>query len=414
MRPVTALFGLHLRAEVRLAMRTGVPAAALLTAAVGLSPEPGATLQTAARNLAAPAQPPVVALVLAAIATGMVLWAAPRVLHGTRGWIRHLPADHVAHRRALLGALVAAQLPVATAWVGLWSLALVTGAADPRRLVALPIVLTALALACLPSRRRALPAVAGAGALALALTGGWPGLLVGSLGLIGAERLIAPRPPEPRRRMRLGDQVATSLIPGLIAYRALGSRVPLRVAPAVIPLAIGWLFVRNNPGVAHGLGVRLATGGAVALVLAGLAEELSKRRPPWRWARSLPWGAADRLRHDVAWLALHAAPLPIVFGVAIASPAALTSLLIVPLLVVRAAGALRQPRRDAYTWIALFGEGLFVAGWVGVSAWFALPALLLVWPAWSRAVGLDRDLDVSRWSPQDSLAAGDPVSWRGM
>ena len=47
-----------------------------------------------------------VVLVLAAVAAAMTAWAAPRVLHGIHGWVRHLPADDIAHRRALLGTLV--------------------------------------------------------------------------------------------------------------------------------------------------------------------------------------------------------------------------------------------------------------------------------------------------------------------
>ena len=70
--------------------------------------------------------------------------------------------------------------------------------------------------------------------------------------------------------------------------------------------------------------------------------------------------------------------------------ASLTTLLIVPLLVVRAAGALRRPQRNAYTWAALVGEGMFVAGWLAVNAWVALPALLLIWPAWRQDMGYHR------------------------
>lgn len=414
MKPVTALLRFHVRAGSALALRAGAPAAALLTAAVGLSEDPGATLQVAARNLARSDASPATAMILSVVAAGMAAWAAPRVLHGTRGWMRHLPADGIAHRRALLGALAVAQVPVGIAWSALWLLAAIAdGGASPERLLAWPVVALGVAMAVLPARGRILSVAAGLGAAGLALTYGWPGIGIGVLLLVLAERWIVPRTAVARTRLVLGDRVASAAIPAVMTYRALGARMLFALIPALLFLGIAALFVQNNPGVEHDIGVRLATGIAIALVLAGLAEQLSKFRPPWRWARSLPWRAADRLRHDALWFAAHVAPLPAVFALLLADPSAWATLVLVPVLAIRAAGALRRPHRDAYTWMALAGEGGFLAAWFAVSPWFAVPALLLTWPAWRLGVRADRELDVSHWSPRESLAAGDPVSWRG-
>ncbi len=121
--PTAALLSFHLKAGSRLAMRTGVPAAALLTAGIGLSPDPGATLRLVANDLASNSGSFIVGVLLAIVAGGMATWAAPRIYHGVNGWVRHLPADWPAHRRALLGALTAAELPVAITWCALWLVA---------------------------------------------------------------------------------------------------------------------------------------------------------------------------------------------------------------------------------------------------------------------------------------------------
>jgi len=412
MTPLSALLGFHARAGARLAMRTGVPAAALLTAAIGLGP--GGTLQAVARDLASVSGSPAFALVLAVVAAGMAAWAAPRVCHGSTGWMRHLPADARAHRRSLIGALVVAQLPVVVAWVGLWMLAWSVGiSVDPRRLVALPVVVVGVALAVLPSRWPGLLVVSGAATAILPLVAGWPGIAVASVLPFAVERFVVP----PKRRSDRGilwrTRVGAGLLPALIDLRAIGARVLNAYWPTVIPLGIAWLFVRNNPSVAHDGPLRIATGLAVTFVAATLAEELARRRPPWRWARSLPWAASDRVRHDVGWLALHTVPILIVFGVVLDWIAALTAATIVPLVVVRAASCLRRPGRNAKSRARVVGEGAFAAAWLGVTPWAALVALMLVWPAWREVVQRDRNLNVSHWSPLDHLASGDPMSWRG-
>ena len=412
--PTAALLSFHLKAGSRLAMRTGVPAAALLTAGIGLSPDPSATLRLVADDLASSSGSFTVGVLLAIVAGGMATWAAPGICHGVNGWVRHLPADWPSHRRALLGALTAAELPVAITWCGLWLVAWSLGSdVEPRRLLAMPVVLVGVALTRVPARWSIVVASAGVVTVGLALFAGWPGLALAVMVALVAERLVVP----PRGRALPGvlwrSSVAAGLVPGLIAFRAIGRRLLNAYAPILIPLGTAWLFIRNNPGLSHAGPLRLAAGCTVALVIAGLAKQIVTRRPPWRWARSLPWSAADRVRDDVLWLAVHAAPILVVFGVLLSARQALLTVLIVPLILVRAAGALRTPHRNANTFARVLGEGAFIAAWFSVTIWTAVPALILVWPAWREATARDRNLDVSRWSPQAHLASGDPVSWRG-
>ena len=412
--PTAALLTFHLKAGSRLAMRTGVPAAAVLTAGIGLSPDPGATLRLMANDLASHSGSFTVGALLAIVAGGMATWAAPRVWHGVDGWVRHLPADWPAHRRALLGALTAAQLPVAIGWCAMWCVAWSVGSdIEPRRLLAMPVVLVGVSLTCAPAGWSVVVASAGVVTVGLALFAGWPGLAMAVVVALATERLIVP----PRGRTRPGvlwrSSVSAGLIPGLIAFRAIGRRLLNAYAPILIPLGTAWLFVRNNPGASHAGPLRLAAGCTAALVIARLTQELITRRPPWRWAGSLPWSAADRVRDDALWLAAQAALLLMVFGFLLSASQALLTVLIVPLIAVRAAGALRTPHRTAHTFARVLGEGLFIAAWFSVTLWAAVPALILVWPAWREATARDRNLDVSRWSPPAHLASGDPVSWRG-
>lgn len=390
-------------------MRTGVPAAALLTAGIGLSPDPSATLRLLAADLAGSGESGV-GVLFAVVAGGMVTWAAPRVCLGGHGWVRHLPADWPAHRRALLAALTAAELPVAIAWCALWLVAWRLGAeVELRGLLAMPVVLIGVSLTRMPARWSIVVGSAGVITVGLALFGGWPGLTLAVAVVLAVERLIVPPRGRARPAVLWRVSVPADLLPGLIAFRAIGRRLLNAYAPVLVPLGAAWLYVHNNPDVSHVGPLRLAAGSAVALVIAGLAVQLMTRRPPWRWARSLPWGAADRVRDDVLWLAMHAVPILVVFGVLLGVGPALHSALIVPLIAVRAAGALRTPHGKA-TFTRVLGEGVFMAAWLSITVWTAVPALSLVWPAWRQATARDRNLDVSRWSPQAHLTSGDPAS----
>ena len=244
--PTAALLSFHLKAGSRLAMRTGVPAAALLTAGIGLSPDPGATLRLVANDLASNSGSFIVGVLLAIVAGGMATWAAPRIYHGVNGWVRHLPADWPAHRRALLGALTAAELPVAITWCALWLVAWSLGSdVEPRRLLAMPVVLVGVSLTCVPARWPIVVASAGVVTVGLGLFAGWPGLALAVVVALAAERLIVP----PRGRTLPGVlwrfSVAAGLVPGLIAFRAIGRRLLRAYAPILIPLGTAWFFMRN-------------------------------------------------------------------------------------------------------------------------------------------------------------------------
>jgi hypothetical protein len=411
--PTAALLRFHFGAGVRLAMRAGLPAAALLTVAIGLSGAADAILAWAAADLAGTAGSLATPLLLAAIGAGIATWCAPRVGHGIEGWVRHLPAAAAEHGLGLTGALMAAQAPIAAAWIVLWVVAWTSGVAvDPRRLLALPVVLAGIACALLPGRRPVLFAVAGVATVALALRGGWIGIACGLPLVFAATRFFEPA----RQRGTAISQGHRTLrarrIPGIIASRAVGWRVLGAWVPALVLLGVGALIVENNPEFDTSKPLRLVGTLAVGIVVGGLADPLAIRRPPWRWARSLPWSAADRVRHDAMWFAVRAGGVPLAFG--LLDPAAgLATALTVPLLTFRGAAMLRQQRGSIGGPSRVVMESFFLGLCMILSSWVALVALMLAWPAWAAAARRDRDLDVSRWSPRDHLAIGDPGSWRG-
>ena len=116
---------------------------------------------------------------------------------------------------------------------------------EPRRLLAMPVVLVGVSLTCVPARWPIVVASAGVVTVGLGLFAGWPGLALAVVVALAAERLIVP----PRGRTLPGVlwrfSVAAGLVPGLIAFRAIGRRLLRAYAPILIPLGTAWRFMRN-------------------------------------------------------------------------------------------------------------------------------------------------------------------------
>ena len=92
--------------------------------------------------------------------------------------------------------------------------------------------------------------------------------------------------------------------------------------------------------------------------------------------------------------------------------AALAVLAMVPLLAVRATGAMRRaPERRTGASGEVLGEGLLLAAAVALLPWVSLLALLGTPLAVRAAAERERRQKVSRWQEIHHLAAGDPQSW---
>jgi len=359
------------------------------------------------------------ALWIALVTVGAAETAAPRVCRGLAGWIRHLPADGRAHRRAAALAVAAAQLPLVLLLAVLAPVVLHRPERLAAALLGLPLAAGAAALFAVPSAR---PWAARPPALAaafLAGTGSWPALGAAALLALAADLAAGPLPAgsgaaRQARSGRSGRQGASARwLPARIAWRALGWRLAGAYLSGLLPWAAAALFIAHNAlsPRAVGLAARLGGGAAAVLLLAQIAEALAVQRPAWPWARSLPQSAMARVGADALFLGSHAAPA-IVLAAWLAPGAALPLALALPYLALRSAGALRRaPERKTGAAGEILMEGLWLVAAVALLPW-AAGALAAAAPLAARlAAERERRQKVSRWLAIHHLAAGDPQSW---
>lgn len=406
------LLRFHLTTGVRLALRAVVPLAGAFVVGIGLTPDAGATLRRIALEVSAPRPSAGTLAAMLLVGFGLAAWAAPRLAFGTSGWIRHLPAAATAHRRAVAAGLLAAQLPLLLPLaVLLAGLRAFEGGGSPWRLAALPIFGLALGTALAPSARRGVVLPLGIAAAAVALEGEGGAILTSLALLAAADRVAGTLPAVKSRPERREGRLP---FPERMALRAAWGGLPAALVAAALPMAAGYAFLRNNdlPPDLAGLGARLAGAFTAATLVGSMADRLAVFRPPWPWARSLPWSAARRVGADAAVLAAFAAPsaLATAFldpwsGAAVAC--------VIPLAALRGAAAVRRDgsRRTPASGPVL-AEGAFGSAALALVPWLALAALAAVPWALRHAVRRERDVRVSRWAALHHLAAGDPLSWR--
>ena len=413
---VLALLSLHGRAGVRLAWRAAIPVFTAPTLAVGMSADPNAALQGLARGAASPDGGVAVPLLLAVASLMVAIWGAPRLAYGTSGWLRHLPADDTAHRRALAGGLALAQAPVVVLWATLWAIAATSGIpTDASRPFAACLLAAGVAMLALPCRNRLPLLLGGLIATAGAVVASW--LLMGfGLGTILLGDLLAG-PIDTRHRPSHGrpvrSQPGARALPLRIIWRALPGRWGLSYAPAGLCLAITALFIRNNPLAPADASMVTRLGGGLAVVgsTALLAKLIGARRPPWPWARSLPRSSLRRVGEDATFLAL--ATLPVLAVSSVMDGAAAASLvLMLPYIVVRALVALRasdSPLGGA----VVFAELMLAVGLLTLIPSLAFVSLAALPVAVAHAVRAERRHRAGRWTETDHLGRGDTQAWSG-
>jgi hypothetical protein len=392
-----------------------VPLLLPFIAAVGLSPSPGEFLAGIALSMATPATSPGIVLIMLAVSAAIASWAAPRLTHGLTGWIRHLPLDAGAHRRATALALAVAQAPVLSLAALLIAGVLLNGTVPVSlvKVAGLPLMALGIAYAVLPVRRGWMARPLGMLAAILSLTSvGWE-LGAAILLIVAAELLSGPI--REHRRSRRFRSARVTLLPALIAWRALGWRTLAAFPLPFLVLSACWLFISNNrlAGGAAETAVRLGGALATTVLFAGLSVSLATRRPAWPWARSLPSSSAQRVGADGLFFGIHALPLLLIASL-LHPWAALAVLAGMPFLAVRAAGSMRagvSDRAGAAGRVA--AEGFFVSCLLAILPWTALLALACVPLALSAAARKEQELKVTRWSAIHHLAAGDSLSWSG-
>ncbi|HYD54980.1 MAG TPA: hypothetical protein VEA99_20255 [Gemmatimonadaceae bacterium] len=385
----------HLRAGTRAALRASAVAVAGVIFVLGSAPDPGYTfLQLVLGSVGTrPGLGPRAWIAIGAL--GFAATAARRVTLGVATWMRSLPASADDTRRGAWLACTVATLPLAVYLIGAVALALAVARAplSPARLATLPLVLLAGSAAALQVQRPA-ARLAAAAALVASAHGSWLGLVASAALLLAWDRTAGGVRPAPLARARTSTRVSRArgdaharLRAGLLASRwiarVLGARaIGEALVLAAIPVAFAALVRANNPELGEAARLRAARLGAdvaIALAAASLAGPLLARRPPWPWARTLPWSAAERLTIDAGTLVV-----PLVVVGAAAWLVALLDGTAHPTLVVCALATVACAATSAAA--ALRVGAHRQTGAVGEATLVALPAAMLfgVWPitAW--------------------------------
>jgi hypothetical protein len=381
-----ALLRFHAASGLRVALRGPLPAAVVLTAAVGMQDEPGAVILAASLAVMGPGGGLLAAAMVAAAAIGMAGWAQPRLKPGVSGWIRHLPADAGDHRRALWAALVVAQAPLALLLAGLVLVVLSRNALDPARVLGMPLILMAAAQVALPAGPGSLRIATGLLACACGASGSLLALAPGLALLALFDRFAGDPgrgPAQPRLHAGTG-----AAVPARLAWRALGIDVMGPILAALLALGAGAVMIANNAPGPAGVGrvVRLTTILAVAWSTGVLAASMARAIPVWGWLRSLPGSSAGRVTADAAILAVPAL-MACVVGARWDPLAALAAAACVPPIALRAAGWMRPDAagRTPVEWRPAV-EGSVLAGVVCLLPWSSAIALaaspaLRIWAA---------------------------------
>lgn len=408
--PLLPLLRFHLAVGARLAMRLLLP---LITTAFGAGMLLGTDFLTSISHvLFGERSSGGSAVLLAALFVGTAAEAAPRVCRGLAGWMRHLPVSGLAHRRAAALGIAIAQTPLLLGFLFLSCYASLAPAALVATALKLAVTALAAALCATPAegRWRSLPPALAAAVLAG--SGGWGALGVAVLLLVAADLLAGPLARSGPPAVHLSRRSRGGLVELRIAWRALRAGLLGALGFGLLPVAAAFAFTHNNvlaPEYVR-LAARLGAALSAVAVLAQMAEALAVRRPAWPWSRSLPWSAARRAGADALILGTHA--LPLVLLAAWIDPTALVVLAILPLLAVRAAGAMRRaPERRTGAAGEIVFEGALLAALVALLPWAAILPLALVPWAVRAAAERERRQKVSRWLELHHLAAGDPQSW---
>jgi hypothetical protein len=406
---MTALLIFHLKAGIRIAVRSFVPLFSALLAWIMLDIDPAATVTGLARTAFARHPSIAAQLPVALLAFLFPAWAAPKLINGLNGWMRHLPFDGGDNRRGMELALVVVQLPLAVSLAGLGFVAHTHGMNIAVPSLRWLLVMISASMASLPVARTFITVPLSLGSALLVLAGDWLYMLPAMALIVAAEVLSGPL-HEVRRSSRW--RAAVRLLNFRIAWRALGWWVFAAYIAALLPLAATVLFIRNNslpPSLAGGA-ARLGGSVAVVMLLAGMAGRLAVRRPAWPLARSFPWSSSQRVAADAVFLGLHAL-VPVIF-VALRHPgAAACTLGLLPFLALRAAAYIRIVPLLRGGMGRFLVEGCAAAALLSLLPWTALLGLAAAPAAFAAARKMECSIKVTCWSDLHHAARGDTFSW---
>ncbi len=409
-RALFILFRFHLRVGARLALRRLAPVAAVFMALyVILRPEFFAALIDGLGRGSG--------WVLGAFSALLVLLfaslAAPRLLLGLSGWLRHLPSSAAQRRRSALAGMWVSLVPVLLGLAFVYLTAhLRSSSINAAYLAGLPVLGWAAAQAVLPVQNKYRSRLLSLAAAVLAASGGW--LYLGlSLALLWAADLVSGPFERSRRTPVRSSHTRTRGLAFVILWRALRWRLVPWYVLSGFPLLLSYAYLNNSVVTSLQRQRALLFGTALALVCftALTASGAAARRPVWPWLRCLPGSARSRIQGDAVFLGLHAAPLLVPLGLMDFYACAAVGLGLPALSLYAAAVMRRAPEQkmSALGLVSLIGSlgGMTLALFPPA----ALVCLGLIPLLLKFGVGLDRGQKVSRWLEIHHLAAGDPYSW---
>jgi hypothetical protein len=406
-----ALLLFHFSVGVRLAVRGFTPVFSAFLIVIILQTYPVAFVTSIALSVFAGKPPVVEYFALGALAFLFPAWAAPLMLEGLNGWVRHLPLSGTGIRRGLAMALVTVQVPLALVMALLGLVAFAHGRALFLPVVRVALLLISGAFAAVPCRRQPITAALSLGAAIGLVTGGWWGTLPALFLLAAVDLLAGPlRDSAPAPAWRS----AGPLLSSRIALRALGLAMVRPYLVSLVPVGAALLFTINNlppPEISAGA-ARLGGALSLTLLISGVADRLLVRRPVWPWARSLPWTAAGRVLADAFLLAALAAPT-LIFSAALNVQAAVEVAAVVPLLALRGAAFVRQARERKTGTGALLLEGFLVAATIALLEWTWTFWLAAAPAAFWAARKSEMSLKATRWIEHHHASSGDSLSWSG-
>ncbi|MGD9346660.1 MAG: hypothetical protein PVH84_12400 [Candidatus Aminicenantes bacterium] len=408
--PVKPFIVFHLAVGTRLALRKLAPILAIAFAAYYLL---GPQLINAIFAGLLERGSLLMGAVSASLTLSVAAMAAPRICLGLNGWIRHLPARRLTHRRLAGIAVTVAQMPVLFILVLLALISLASFQVSPLLyLIGLPVLGLAAGLCVLPVGHNLLTKSLSLSACVLSASGHWIFLISAVVLLVVADRIAGPL-----ARSRISPfsrrSLSSSLSRALIVLRALRLRILFSYLPSLVILGLTSLFLANNTLTLHQINRAVVFGGilSVAIFFAFFANALSARRPPWPWARSLPWSAKQRFIADSFLIGFGAIPLLILVAflkIQAIWPAAFC----VPPFAFFASLAMR--RAIDYASGTLW-QILTVETTASVLVCLAPPisvVFLAMTPLILRCgADLEKRQKVSRWLDIHHLAAGDSLSW---
>jgi uncharacterized membrane protein YvlD (DUF360 family) len=352
-------------------------------------------------------------LVSTLLSLSVAAMAAPRICLGLNGWIRHLPARGLTHRRLAGIAITTAQTPVLLLLAVLSLFAFAVFQVSPfLYLLGLPILGLASGLFVLPLQRNCFSKPLSFAACVLSTSGHWIFLTIAIVLLIIAD--LTAGSLSPSRKSRVSQRsLPGSLTNVIIVLRALRLRILFPYLPALFVLGLTSLFLSNNTLTLHQIFRGVIFGGtlSVSMLCAFIANSLAVRRPPWPWARSLPWSAQQRITTDASLIGLSA--IPILFLVMLIKLQAIWPVAIcIPPLVFFASLSVRRAFENQ---LGAVWQILIVGTTASVLVCL-IPLISIVFLAMTPQLikyGAEQEKQqkVSRWLEMHHLAAGDSLSW---